>query len=244
MQRPIFYTAGDTPALVHAKNRLCQWGCGFSPIPNEYVTHLLLPVPSFQSPGVIKGGQDLSHTLKYLPENIVILGGNLPSLPYRCVDFLKDEAYLQENADITAQCALALLTQQRSLEGAKVLIIGHGRIGKAALPLLSRQGAVVSTAVRRDDALAQVLADGGQGVLIGQWHPEEYDIILNTAPAAVLDAVQAKPTALLMDLASVPGITGPGVQWERGLPSRYAPETSGTLIAKTVFRYVMGKELT
>ena len=46
----------------------------------------------------------------------------------------------------------------------------------------------------------------------------------------------------ITDLASVKGIAGDNVIWARGLPGKDAPEESGTLIAKTVLRYALGKE--
>lgn len=243
MNQPIFYTAGQTDALHYAQNRLLQWGYSVSPIPSTHVTHLLLPVPSFDSLDTLKGGQHLSDTLKFLPENITILGGNLPVLPYRTIDFLKDEFYLQENADITAQCALKILEQQLgSLKNASVLVIGWGRIGKKLLPLLKREGAAVTVAVRRENTLSQLLTTKENAVLISAWEPSRYDIIINTAPAALLDESETNSTTFLMDLASVQGITGHRVLRARGLPNKEAPEASGTLIAKTALRCALGKE--
>lgn len=241
MQQPIFYTAGETAALRHAKNILQQWGHTVSPIPSCHVTHLLLPVPSFENSRILKGGQSLSDVLKHLPETITVLGGNLPQMPYRSIDFLKDGYYLWENAGITAQCAVKIL-QQRDLEGASVLLIGWGRIGKQLLPLLKHQGATVTVAVRKDTVYRQLQELGISAVLISQWQPRQYDMIVNTAPALLLDEKETHPDAFLMDLASAQGISGNRVLWERGLPNRYAPESSGTLIAKTALRYALGKE--
>lgn len=243
MKQPIFYTAGETGALHHAQNRLLQWGYTISPIPSTHVTHLLLPVPSFDAPDTLKGGQSLTGILKHLPENITIFGGNLPALPYRSVDFLKDEFYLQENAGITAQCAIKILEQQfGNLKNASVLVIGWGRIGKKLLPLLKGNGAAVTIAVRKEGALSQLQALGEKAVLISQWSPQQYDVIVNTAPAVLLDEKETNPQAFLMDLASVQGICGNRVLWARGLPNKEAPEASGTLIAKTTLRYALGKE--
>lgn len=239
MQQPIFYTAGASDALHHAVIRLQQWGYAVSPIPSTHITHLLLPVPSFENEGILKGGRPFSDVLKHLPENMVIFGGNLPVLPYRQVDFLQDEHYLSENAAITAQCALKLLEQNRMPDGKSVLLIGWGRIGKQLLPLLEQAGAKVTAAVRKEDDSAAL---GRSGVLIGQWQPQTYDIIINTAPAPMLCEKEAAADAFLMDLASVRGIAGENVLWARGLPARYAPEASGTLIAKTALRFALGKE--
>ncbi len=241
MQQPIFYTAGETDALRHARNLLRQWGHLVSPIPSCHVTHLLLPVPSFEAADVLKGGTIFSDVLKLLPEDITIYGGNLPSLPYRSMDFLQDGYYLWENAGITAQCTLKIL-QQQDISGANALIIGWGRIGKQLLPLLKQQDVCVTVAVRKDSLCAQLTALGENAVLISQWQPKQYDIIINTAPAPLLEDAQTHPASVLIDLASTQGIRSDRVLWARGLPNQIAPEASGNLIAKTALRYALGKE--
>lgn len=244
MKQPIFYTAGETHALRHAKNLMIQWGYDLSPIPSAHVTHLLLPVPSFEATGILKGGQPLAEVLKHLPENITIMGSHLDGLPYRTIDFLKDEYYLTENAVITAHCTLKLLQQHYPdiLKGIPVAIIGWGRIAKALAPLLNAMGAYVSVAVRRESQLQSIRQQHCDGVLLTQWHPEQYEIIINTAPAPVLRQEQTQPGALLIDLASQLGIEGDRVLWARGLPNRDAALSSGTLIAKTALRYALNKE--
>lgn len=242
MKEAVFYTAGTTDALCHAKNRLQQWGYVFSPIPSEHVTHLLLPVPSFEAPGILKGRQNQAQVLRHLSENITIFGGNLPPMPYRTIDLLQDEAYLCENAAITARCTCEILQQKGELKAASVLVIGYGRIGKALLPLLKAEGAFVTTAVRKESDLVCLRERGESAVHIPLWDTRRYDIIVNTAPAALLDEKQTHPDALLLDLASVRGIKGERVLWARGLPSKMAPEESGTLMAQTVVRFLSRKE--
>lgn len=242
MQQPIFYIAGETDALRHAKNRLRQWGYTLSPIPSLHVTHLLLPVPSFEQAGILKGGQKLDDVLKLLSEDLTVFGGNLPPMAYRCADFLKDEFYLRENAQITAQCAAKLLAHRCVLGRARVLVIGHGRIGRRLVPLLRAQGASVTVAVRKQADLDALRAAGTDAIALSECVPVRYDIIVNTAPAPVLDSSACAPETVLLDLASVRGITGKGVLWERGLPNRLDPESSGTLIAKTALRFALEKE--
>lgn len=242
MQQPVFYTAGHSDALCRARNLLQQWGYAVSPTPGTEVTHLLLPVPSFDSPGILKGGQRLESVLQQLSETVTVFGGNLPDLPYPCRDMLKDEFYLCENAGITAQCAVKILQQKCTLSGASVLVIGWGRIGKRLLPLLKEHGAAVTIALRKEKDLHFLQVQGESAVLTALWQPNQYDIVINTAPAAVLNESQCKQQAILMDLASVQGIEGENVLWARGLPGKYAPEASGTLIAKTALRYALGKE--
>lgn len=243
MTQPVFFTAGDTDALRHARNQLLQWGYEVSPIPSKRVTHLLLPVPSFDKPGILKGNLPLDQALENLPTDLTIMGGNLPELPYKCVDFLKDEYYLEENASITAHCTMKLL-QHRSvcLSGTRVLVIGWGRIGKRLASLLRAQGASVSVAVRKASDADALTRLGYDAVAISRWDLTQYAIIINTAPAFLLNESETEPKSLLIDLASVRGIGGNRVIRARGLPNRDAPDVSGILIAKTALRYALGKE--
>ena len=105
MDEPVFLTAGNTPALTHAKKALLCAGCKFTSVPDETVTHLLLPVPSFTADGTINGGGNLQEVLAMLPSDITVIGGNLGCEElsnYKKADLLKDEMYLAENAAITA----------------------------------------------------------------------------------------------------------------------------------------------
>ena len=243
MKPPVFCTAGESDALHHARNQLLQWGYEVSFAASHQTTHLLLPVPSFDAPGVIKGNRLISDVLTNLPENATIFGGNLPPLPRPCVDFLKDEFYLGENAAITAHCALKIIQQHTGdLTGAKVLVIGWGRIGKRLVSLLHGQGALVCVAVRKSSDMQALQELGYTALIPTQWNPIQYNIIINTAPALLMHEADAHPSALLLDLASTRGIEGNRVIWARGLPNRDAPDASGLLMAKTALRYALGKE--
>lgn len=244
MKEPIFYTAGESLALIYARNLLQSWGYTISPIPSEHVTHLLLPVPSFSEPGILKGGRPLRNILKDLPENLTILGGNLGTLPYRTVDFLQDEYYLSENAAITAHCALKRLLAQHHgiIQNTPILIIGWGRIGKQLAAMLRALGANVTVAARKKADLQALARQQYHAVESGNWELKRYDIIINTAPIPVMSQEAAKKDALLMDLASVRGISGDRVDWALALPGKDAPEVSGTLIAKTALRYALREE--
>ena len=243
MKQPVFCTAGDTAALRNARNFLQKLGYTVSAEPSAAVTHLLLPVPSLEADGTIKGGQRLEDSLKTLPEDVTVLGGNLPILPCRQVDFLQDEFYLGENAAITAQCTVRLILQHRDMiSGSAALIIGWGRIGKRLAPMLKELGADVTVAARKQADLAAASELGYGTIKAATWNAQRYDIIINTAPAPIMDQQEARADALLIDLASVKGIAGDRVIWARGLPNKEAPDASGILIAKTALRYALRKE--
>ena len=63
-----------------------------------------------------------------------------------------------------------------------------------------------------------------------------FDLILNTIPVLLFPQAVIKDGAIVLELASKPGITGPAVIDARGLPGKLAPEQSGKLIAKTFIR--------
>lgn len=245
MPMPRILPAGKTAALSRACLLLEQEGVSIAAEPGADVTHLLLPVPSFEADGCLKGGSDLEPLLTRLSENITVIGGNLdhPLLKdYHKIDLLQNENYLARNAAITAHCAirLALPKLSRTVSDCPVLVIGWGRIGKCLARLLRQLDAPVTVAARKAADRAMLTALGYRAVDIGDICPEDYRLIFNTAPYLLLP--QCKAEALKIDLASKPGITGADVIWARGLPGKDAPESSGKLIAETVTQYL--KEVT
>ncbi len=227
MKKPIFCIPSGSKATLFAKNCLSKWEYETTGDP-ACATHLLLPVPTppDQIPESIGPGQTL-------------IGGNLPELPYPHIDLLKDEYYLQENAAITAQCAVELAQERLSISNCPVLVIGWGRIGKCLASRLRLMNARVTVSSRKEKTLRQ-LRDLGFDTLQLPGNTLRFSLIFNTAPAPVMDA--AKTNALCIDLASRKGIAGDNVLWARGLPGKMAPEASGALIAKTALRYALRKE--
>lgn len=236
----IFYCAGCSKALYYAAAFLMEEGAVFVPCPDHTVTHLLLPVPSFETDGTIKGGGDLGQILAKLPKTVTVIGGNLhiPELKeYEIVDLLDDPWYLARNANITAHCALelALAKLPVTLEKCPVLVIGWGRIGKCLAKLLQGLGACVSVAARKESRRVMIEALGYRSIAPEEIRPERYRLIINTVPAMVLPTVPG--TGLKMDLASVPGMGGRDILQAKGLPALLAPESSGELIAQTVIQW-------
>lgn len=252
MSRYIFCIANRGAVLRSAAETLKSRGYGVVEHPCESVTHLLLPVPSFDESGNIKGGGDLDALLTQLPKNVTIVGGNLnpDRFPgYRVMDLLKDPTYLARNASITAYCALRLAMMELPvmLRGCKVLIIGWGRIAKCLSALLWALEADVTVAARKeaDRAMACALGYRSEAITDLDATLNDYRLIFNTVPAPVLSEQQiehCRQGCLRIDLASQQGIAGKHMIWARGLPGKDAPESSGKLIAKTVIRLLERKE--
>ena len=236
-----FYCAGSNRAVYYAAAFLMEEGAVFVPCPDHTVTHLLLPIPSFEKDGSIKGGGDLKQILSQLPKTVTVIGGQLqhPELAdYDVIDLLEDPRYLARNASITAYCALelALAKLPITLEKCPVLILGWGRIGKCLAKLLHSLGACVSVAARKESRRVMIEALGYKSLPLEGIRPENYRLIINTVPAMVLPSVCG--TGLKIDLASVPGMAGRDIIHARGLPGLLAPESSGELIAQTILQLI------
>lgn len=246
MNLPLVFPVGETPACDFAGKFLEESRWEVTDHLSPDITHLLLDVPSFRCPGVLRSGEPIDALLERLPAGITVIGGNLsdPALDkYRKADLLADPLYLAKNAAVTAHCALLLAGKRLATvyPDTPTLIIGWGRIGKCLAKLLRGMGAPVTIAARKEGDRAILQALGYTAVSPENLPPllPGFRLIFNTAPAAVLteDMVSLGKKALKIDLASSPGIPGEDVIPARGLPGIYAPESSGRLIAETVLRF-------
>ena len=251
MKNKLLYRAGYSEAIRWACRFLAEKGVAMTDTPNAHVTHLLLPVPSFEHDGRIRGGGILEHILADLPTNITVIGGNLnhPALcGYKTMDLLRDGLYAAQNGSITADCAIRVAGNHlsRVFAGCPILIIGWGRIGKALAAQLKAMGAAVTVAARKESDRQMLLALGygaentatlGSGLA-------RYRVIFNTAPAPILEETQTRcvPECIKIELASQPGIEGPDVIKALGLPGKMAPESAGKLIADTIARLLESEE--
>lgn len=234
MKDTTFYAPGGTPAIRAACRFLAkQFHIATRPAPD--VTHLLLPVPSFEADGRIRGGGVLENILADLSDDVIIVGGNLqhPALAgYRCVDLLRDGQYVAANAALTADCAIRVAGNHlpEAFEGCSVLVVGWGRIGKCLAAKLKALGAEVTVAARKaeDRNLLRSLGYGAENTLRLS---KEYNLIFNTAPAPVLTESELLKGAIKIELASTAGLQGSDVVIARGLPGKMVPEASGRLIA-------------
>ena len=241
--------SGGSPALPYAGEILSRAGVEVVQEPSADTAVVLLPVPSFDDRGSIKGGGSLGSLLQGLPKNVLILGGNLnhPACQdYETVDFLQDSDYVAQNAAITAHCAIREATDRLpvTLAGQSVLVIGWGRIGKCLARLLRGLDARVTIAARKESDQAMAAALGYAAIDLREIQTRDYRLIYNTAPAPILpeeDSPEEDSPALKIDLASRKGMGGKDVVWARGLPGKDTPESSGALIARRVLSILKEK---
>lgn len=165
-------------------------------------------------------------------------------------DYFEREELAVANAVPTAEGAIQLAMEHLpiTLHGARVLVIGFGRVGRLTAQRFAALGAKVSVAARKYDQLAWAQAMG-----LGAEHLEHltgwlcgYDLVVNTVPSQVLGRAELedlKRDCLIIDLASKPGgvdLSAAGelgltVIWALALPGKVAPITAGAAIKSTIY---------
>jgi dipicolinate synthase subunit A len=224
---------------------------------------VLMPMVPFREEKLTIAGETLEAAFlpKILGKDPVLMAGTFPetlegwlqSQGVRCESLLEQETYRLKNAALTAEGAvnLAMEALDRSLYGAKALVIGWGRIGKFLAWKLKSLGAETTVAVRRSSQKTelQLLGYGAEdtgkyGLGLG-----DYDLILNTVPRPVLNLGQGEKTrkdCILIELASLPGGFPPELRDIRhvvmgqGLPGKYAPRTAGEDLKDAVWAGLRG----
>ena len=165
-------------------------------------------------------------------------------------DYFAREELAVLNAIPTAEGAIQIAMEELpiTLHDARVLVIGFGRLGRALAPRLRGLGARVWVSARRYEqrAAAEAMGLESEGLeRLSDWLCS-YDLVFNTAPAAVLgveELAALKENALVIDLASRPGgvdleaaaALGVRVIWALSLPGKVAPVTSGRYLKETIY---------
>lgn len=165
-------------------------------------------------------------------------------------DYFAREELAVANAVPTAEGAVQLAMEHLpiTIHGARVLVIGFGRVGRLTAQRFGALGAKVSVAARKYEQLAWAQAMG-----FGAEHLEQlagwlcgYDLVVNTVPAQVLgqsELEDLRRDCLILDLASKPGgvdLSAAGelgltVIWALSLPGKVAPVTAGAAIKGTIY---------
>ena len=229
----------------------------------ELADCVILPLPSEDEGGLLHA--PLSHRPRQLaellaplrPGQLVCAGMAGPVLTALASerslilqDYFAREELAVANAVPTAEGAIQIALEELpiTLHGARVLVIGFGRIGKALARRLAGLGARVSVAARKWSDLAWAESCGYCGEQtdhLAGWLCG-YDLVVNTVPAPVLGLTELsdlKPGCLVIDLASKPGGVdfeaaarlGVKVIWALSLPGKVAPVTAGRCIQTTIY---------
>lgn len=167
----------------------------------------------------------------------------------RLLDYFAREELAVANAVPTAEGAVQIALEEMpvALRGARALVVGYGRLGRALAPRLAALGARVTVAARRYDALAWAESFGFDACPVKELREClcGYDLVVNTVPAPVLGAAELgelKKECVVIDLASLPG----GVDLEAAerlgiravqalsLPGKVAPATAAAALRQTI----------
>ena len=196
---------------------------------------------------------DLGALLSKLPEGarLFACGPRHPEAAHGLIDLWADEALLRENAELTAEGAIAsaMRASDTALRDVRCLVVGWGRIGQALTERLVALGAAVTVASRSEAGRNRAVERGAESVPTGmiQTALPGHRLVFNTAPGMVFDAgalAWADADAMLIDLASPPYGIALHAAWARGLrawrepglPGRYCPRSAAQAILKAMDR--------
>lgn len=164
-------------------------------------------------------------------------------------DYYAREDFVLSNAYVTAEGAIKIAMEkfEGTLNGAKILVCGFGRIGKALTRLLNAFSPKLTVSARKSEDLAAIRMLGAKAVRTDELYFEDgFDIIFSTVPSLIFGCeLMAKiaSDAVLIDLASAPG----SVDFEAAdrlsidyihalsLPGKSSPKTAGEIIKDTVY---------
>ena len=165
-------------------------------------------------------------------------------------DYFAREELAMANAVPTVEGAIQIAMENMpiTLCGARVLVVGCGRIGKLTAVRMGALGACVTVAARKYEQLAWAEAYGFRSEHIHQWRGYlcSYDLVVNTVPHRLLGVEELsdlKEGCLVIDLASKPGGVdleaaarlGVQVIWALSLPGKVAPVTAGAGIKNAIY---------
>lgn len=172
-------------------------------------------------------------------------------------DYFRREEFTVMNAAATAEGAVQVImaNTDRTLAGARCLVIGFGRIGKLLCRKLHALGAVVTASARKPADLAWINACGYCSADIGALEDVlgGCDVIVNTVPSMVLDKdlmnyvnhscfcldLSSPPYGIDLDAAGRLGITA---QRAPGLPGRASPLSAAGYVRDTVYNIIKERE--
>lgn len=182
-----------------------------------------------------------------MSENLLF---RLPHLnPLMISDYYKREDFVLSNAYVTAEGAIKIAMErfEGTLNGARILVCGFGRIGKALARLLSGFSPKLTVSARKSEDLSAIKLLGAKAVRTDELYGEKgFDIIFSTVPAKIFDCelmAKVAADAVLIDLASGSG----SVDYDAAerlsvdavhalsLPGRSSPKTAGEIIKDTVY---------
>lgn len=173
----------------------------------------------------------IEQLVKSNKPKILIAGGIKESIKeqleekyLKVIDVMKREELAILNTIATAEGTIkvAIENTDKILQGAKVLILGFGRVAKIVANKFSLLSTNVTCAARKISDLAWIEAYGYHSINISDmlYDLNDFDIIINTVPQLLIkekELKHMKSDVLLIDLASSPGGIDSVVATQMGL---------------------------
>lgn len=222
---------------------------------------VLLPMKPFLEDCLVGGEERLEagQLPGLLEQGATLIAGSFPAdweawfqnQGLSCVSLLEMEGYQLKNAAVTAEGAvyLSMKYMERTLAGARVLLLGWGRIGGFLGEKLRCLGANVTVAVRREAQRTGLMLRGYGVERLGQYGDlSSYDLVINTVPARVMTEEQfenIRADCTVIELSSLPGgfpeTKRESIIMAQALPGKTAPKTAGENLAEAVLEALVGE---
>lgn len=227
----------------------------------EKIACAVLPFPSFAG-NCLRGTKqfEISEVLHRLGEGSLVFGGKFGAWEEafsdrgaKVCDLFASEPLSTQNAIPTAEGAIGLAIDFSpvTLYGAKCLVVGFGRCGRALAERLKMLGSEVTVSARREGDFAAAEALGYRTEVTAAWARGlmAYDLIFNTVPSEVFSPEQVatlKPDCVFLDLASQPSLAEEGrrslhYHLAPAIPARFSPKTAGILYAEAIHQALKGE---
>lgn len=226
---------------------------------------IILPLPLTKDGKTVFSPQSEPLTFEKLSEllseyanhnTLVLAGGSCPALSKICedhgckaVNYFERETLTLQNAALTAEAALCLLSQSTdgALLGADILVAGSGRIANFLAARLRACGSSVTIAARNVAKREQFALEGYKTVPLDALAVllDKFNFIVNTVPAQLFDEnafSKMRQSAVFTELSSLPEQPyksfaerfGIKFIYAGGLPGKYSPQAAGEFIAQAI----------
>lgn len=187
--------------------------------------------------------------VKFLPDDITIFCGTVSEKmkidfqkkKIKYVNFLSDEIFAIQNANLTAEGILALILtySEVSITKNKILILGSGRVGKATARLFEKIGVNFALVSHNKTNFESNHLFNCKNYF-GESFVEDlgdFDVIINTIPAKILDENSVKKISkncLFLEISSIQTIDVENIDFTYmlcpALPQRFSAETAGEVL--------------
>lgn len=191
--------------------------------------------------------------LAAIPPEATLFAGTIPAghaVSCHYIDLTRDVALYDRNIVPTCEGIVQTLLNHIdfTLAGTRVLIAGHGKVGRHLARLLGALDADVSVYSADPEERREIASSHLQATLDDL---SGYQIVVNTIPARVFDQARLDTLghgAILLDVASQPGGVDPGLAMRAGirllhapgLPGKKAPRSVAAAMLDVIVRYIDG----